>query len=1463
MMLGRSKTKSNSRQGPEDQSHEPLLGDDEREAEVVFALDDDDEESSIRQEGSSGGRAPEARAIAPSLRSTVQSREAEFELDSDVLDNDDVPHTSHNLDQRMPLLVGLADASAVRRNPDLPLHTLSNGATGGGMINGRVVYDDDDPDSRVDLAELAARQHAGGNLLDSMFNMANSILGAGLDGQSLLLVGLLWGLASPRQGLPYAVSQAGFFTGMVLLVVLAGVTDWTIRLIVRNAKLSGRTSYIDIMGHCFGSSGRAAVSFFQFAFAFGGMCAFGIIIGDTIPHVIRQLFPSLSTTPVLSILTHRKFIVILCTTCISYPLSLYRSIASLARASTFALIGMLIIVTTVLFEESRVAPELKGSQASSVKFSLIQPQIFQAIGVISFAFVCHHNSLLIYGSLRTPTMDRFDRVTHVAAGVSLVACLTLAIPAFLVFTNKTQGNVLNNFPQGDTVINIARFCFGANMVTTTPMELMVCREVIEEYFFAHEAFDQTRHVLFTTSILFASMVGVMLEITGGASATALAFVFPALCYIKLLPAHEPWHSRVKLPAVLCAGFGLVVLVLSVGLALGKTWGPEGSTRSLQWDLSSSRYWQLARATRVGGVRCWSPPLMTAPSASSSTSQTPPSPPRSLKGAGVSVPRIHLGSFSPYASPQMSRRTSPPRADSQLRVVPEMYFLPEDLADDFAPRDSRYPVPAARPPPVQPVIAAIEEVCVECMMRDRDMADVDVTSPGIWARESDVWYEELVRREEDEARSGVPPDPIRRRTPAHGMMLTTANLRIWTQMHPKEPQARWITLTDFVRKQAALLEAEQHARAQAARESRLLDNRLRDTYHALRRSAYDLNDGPVRIRAPTNPEELGFLASPDQSRDVTLLASGMIQERVDLRKEERERRRSAKRHGRKNSRQSKSSGGNIDTTSIYSSPSPPPDLGSRMGAMGRSQPALTTPASPVSRRLSTPLTPPLAPAGARPSIHTRSSQSSFESRAGKKGFLSFKHWSGFGSEASFGPPGTNGPYRGSVYDSVADMHLVLDQEKQAHRMPYDQMSLAPSVATGADGTIHADQRSIHEKKKKAKGLTKIWKIVTGTATKEKHAAMQEKHQVDDEPLAPPPPLSYLVGRQGGERAGGGPVRDLDRRASTPTSSGRSAAPMSPATAPSSILPSPTSQRFPWRDSGSDEERREKNGIKDNASYLEVPSSMSGMTLSPKSQTLSVNSFQGRRSVSAGMGTFGGRPGSIVNTNKSLPPLPSEAFARGNRPQMDARPQTLAAYGLRRSDMSNGYNGMEALVAPQPAFRNEGRRQSFGGLTARPDLYAPDGSPLLPPPRIGARYDEFGGSRRSLGSLDRAGLGPGKADSLKRGSVGRRLASFLTGGHKKKTEWDAHMSNGEQYYYGDMPHPTHRNGYSLRDQEASSMSELGGSDPDPALQTPTAGYARSTVIGVTGSGKRLDVVPVDDFVAIRYPSAECQSLDLLRR
>lgn len=57
--------------------------------------------------------------------------------------------------------------------------------------------------------------------------MANSILGAGII------------------GLPYAVKESGLVSGIILLLVLGYVTDWTIRLIIINAKLSGSSNYID------------------------------------------------------------------------------------------------------------------------------------------------------------------------------------------------------------------------------------------------------------------------------------------------------------------------------------------------------------------------------------------------------------------------------------------------------------------------------------------------------------------------------------------------------------------------------------------------------------------------------------------------------------------------------------------------------------------------------------------------------------------------------------------------------------------------------------------------------------------------------------------------------------------------------------------------------------------------------------------------------------------------------------------------------------------------------------------------------------------------------------------------------------------------------------------------------------------------------------------------------------------
>ncbi|KIH91594.1 solute carrier family 38 (sodium-coupled neutral amino acid transporter), member 11 [Sporothrix brasiliensis 5110] len=459
--------------------------------------------------------------------------------DDDDMDHFDLDNAPENVDRqhRLPLLTDI----------EAPSVTLAR--------SGEI-------DTQVDVEEWAERERSRpkSGLSSAFMNMANSIIGAGIIGQ------------------PYAMKQAGLVAGTVLLVVLTVLVDWTIRLIVVNSKLSGASSFQGTVEHCFGRAGLIAISLAQWVFAFGGMVAFGVIVGDSIPHVLTAVWPSLPEVPVLGLLTDRRVVIVVFTLSVSYPLTLYRDIAKLAKASTFALVSMIVIIVTVLVQGAMVPKAERGSFSGPLL--TVNAGIFQAIGVISFAFVCHHNSLLIYGSLKTPTIDRFSRVTHISTAVSMVACMLMAFAGFLTFGDKTLGNVLNNFPADNTMVNVARLCFGLNMLTTLPLEAFVCREVMFNYYFPNEPFNMHLHLIFSTSLVVSAMVlslitcdlGAIFELVGATSACAMAYILPPLCYIKLTT--RSWRTYVAMGTVV---FGCIVMGISLLQAVGKLISGEGGT----------------------------------------------------------------------------------------------------------------------------------------------------------------------------------------------------------------------------------------------------------------------------------------------------------------------------------------------------------------------------------------------------------------------------------------------------------------------------------------------------------------------------------------------------------------------------------------------------------------------------------------------------------------------------------------------------------------------------------------------------------------------------------------------------------------------------------------------------------------------------------------------------------------------
>lgn len=71
-------------------------------------------------------------------------------------------------------------------------------------------------------------------------------------------------------GIPYALHQAGFGLGLLLLVLVAYMTDYSLILMVRSAHLCGKFSYQGIMESAFGRPGYIILGILQFMYPFIG-----------------------------------------------------------------------------------------------------------------------------------------------------------------------------------------------------------------------------------------------------------------------------------------------------------------------------------------------------------------------------------------------------------------------------------------------------------------------------------------------------------------------------------------------------------------------------------------------------------------------------------------------------------------------------------------------------------------------------------------------------------------------------------------------------------------------------------------------------------------------------------------------------------------------------------------------------------------------------------------------------------------------------------------------------------------------------------------------------------------------------------------------------------------------------------------------------------------------------------------
>jgi hypothetical protein len=377
--------------------------------------------------------------------------------------------------------------------------------------------------------------------------------------------------------------------------------------------------------------------------------------------------------------------------------------------------------------------------------------------------------------------------------------------------------------------------------------------------------------------------------------------------------------------------------------------------------------------------------------------------------------------------------------------------------------------------------------------------------------------------------------------------------------------------------------------------------------------------------------------------------------------------------------------------------------------------------------------------------------------------------------------------------------------------------------------------------------KFWKLVTGQLDKREPGNTRRPHSrsidraMDDTPLAPPPPLSYLVNQ--------GSKRHLSTPSLPSALSPSSLSPYatSPPTAPSSLIPSPTSSP---RSTGDIPERKHRDPSGTEQDHLGGFSDVSMADYDTRGRPVlnswtmpsSINHLSSPPSI---MTSSSPRPKSVaVRRDKSLPPLPGESSIEFPH---QPRPQTVFTYDPRTMPS-------EGFSPPDAAFRTaETRRQSFSGLTSIP-------SQTLPGRRstsrglntasylAGEKYGEFGVNVPWAGAHTGSSTLHVPSDKPKKRKSKFGLTSLFG---RKSMEQD------------DTPSPDPLDVAFRSSQDARYLSmyvnENGYASPlSTSSHTPTPAPRLSMF-----SKKNIDELVEQDpeFIAYRYPSSG-QRLDLVR-
>lgn len=300
-----------------------------------------------------------------------------------------------------------------------------------------------------------------GSVAGCAFNLCSATLGAG------------------SLSLPYAFRCSGLVLALVLLVLGALSTVFSIFLLVEARRLTGKQSYEELAHFLFGKRFEWLVEFAIILFCFGTAAAYIIAIGDILEPVAEAIgVPSWF---------NRYLLMCAFWALVMFPLSMVEKVNSLTWTSLMGVISITFLVIAAAFHAFQTIGE-EGWRTGETTYFNGGAQLLLGAPIVMFAFTCQVNVFSIQNELQNPTPQRMSRVVVGSVCTSLTIYAFMGLFGYLDFLGETPGNILKKYELQasnfvDILIDMAFLAITITVVVAFPLNIFPCRFALESLVF--------------------------------------------------------------------------------------------------------------------------------------------------------------------------------------------------------------------------------------------------------------------------------------------------------------------------------------------------------------------------------------------------------------------------------------------------------------------------------------------------------------------------------------------------------------------------------------------------------------------------------------------------------------------------------------------------------------------------------------------------------------------------------------------------------------------------------------------------------------------------------------------------------------------------------------------------------------------------------------------------------------------